>query len=70
VLGIIWTAVTAVVMLALAAGKACTGRALENLVLRTEGRVTMVDGILATGARRGELCALLWPVHKPYRWCP
>jgi divalent metal cation (Fe/Co/Zn/Cd) transporter len=47
VLGISWTAVTAVVMFALAAGKARTGRALGNPVLRTEGRVTMIDGILA-----------------------
>jgi divalent metal cation (Fe/Co/Zn/Cd) transporter len=46
-LGIIWTAVTAAVMFALAAGKARTGRALDNPVLRTEGRVTMIDGILA-----------------------
>src|SRR5579863_1676520 len=47
VLGIAWTAVTAAVMFALAAGKARTGRALGNPVLRTEGRVTMIDGILA-----------------------
>jgi hypothetical protein len=45
--GIIWTAVTAAAMFALAAGKARTGRALDNPVLRTEGRVTMIDGILA-----------------------
>jgi divalent metal cation (Fe/Co/Zn/Cd) transporter len=44
VLGIIWTAATAVVMFALAAVKARTGRALENPVLRTEGQVTMIDG--------------------------
>ncbi len=51
--GIIWTAVTAVVMFALAAGKARTGRALDNPVLRTEGRVTLVDGILATAVLAG-----------------
>ncbi len=34
-------------MFALAAGKARTGRALDNPVLRTEGRVTTIDGILA-----------------------
>jgi len=45
--GIGWTAATAAVMFALAAGKARTGRALGNPVLRTEGRVTMIDGILA-----------------------
>ena len=47
VLGIIWTSVTMAVMFALAAGKARTGRALGNPVLRTEGRVTMIDAILA-----------------------
>jgi divalent metal cation (Fe/Co/Zn/Cd) transporter len=53
VLGIIWTAVTAAVMFALAAGKARTGRALGNPVLRTEGRVTMIDGILAAAVLLG-----------------
>jgi divalent metal cation (Fe/Co/Zn/Cd) transporter len=53
VLGIIWTAATAAVMFALAAGKVRTGRALENPVLRTEGRVTMIDGILASAVLVG-----------------
>ena len=53
VLGIAWTAVTAAVMFALAAGKARTGRALDNPVLRTEGRVTAIDGILATAVLLG-----------------
>ncbi len=51
--GIIWTGVTAVVMFALAAGKARTGRALGNPVLATEGRVTLIDGILATAVLAG-----------------
>jgi divalent metal cation (Fe/Co/Zn/Cd) transporter len=51
--GILWTAVTAAVMFALAAGKARTGRALDNPVLRTEGRVTLIDGILATAVLLG-----------------
>jgi divalent metal cation (Fe/Co/Zn/Cd) transporter len=51
----IWTAVTAVVMFALATGKAHTGRALDNPVLRTEGRVTMIDGILAVAVLAGLL---------------
>jgi divalent metal cation (Fe/Co/Zn/Cd) transporter len=51
--GIIWTAVTAAVMFALAWGKARTGRALDNPVLRTEGRVTMIDGILAAAVLLG-----------------
>ena len=53
VLGIAWTAVTAAAMFALAAGKARTGRALGNPVLSTEGRVTLVDGILASAVLAG-----------------
>jgi len=53
VAGIAWTAVTAAVMFALAAGKARTGQALDNPVLRTEGRVTTVDGILAVAVLAG-----------------
>jgi divalent metal cation (Fe/Co/Zn/Cd) transporter len=45
--------VTAAVMFALAWGKARTGRALDNPVLRTEGRVTMIDGILAAAVLLG-----------------
>lgn len=54
-LGIAWTAVTALVMFALAAGKARTGAALDNPVLRIEGRVTMIDGLLATAVLAGLL---------------
>jgi divalent metal cation (Fe/Co/Zn/Cd) transporter len=53
VAGIVWTTVTAAAMFALAAGKARTGRALDNPVLRTEGRVTMIDGVLATAVLAG-----------------
>ena len=53
VLGIGWTAVTAAVMFALAAGKTRTGRTLDNPVLCTEGRVTLVDAILATAVLAG-----------------
>jgi len=53
VLGIVWTAVTAAVMFTLAAGKARTGRALGNPVLQTEGRVTVIDGILAVAVLFG-----------------
>ena len=52
-LGIAWTAVTAAAMFALAVGKARTGRALGNPVLQTEGRVTLIDGILATAVLLG-----------------
>ncbi len=53
VLGIVWTALTAAAMFTLAAGKARTGRALGNPVLLTEGRVTLVDGILAVAVLAG-----------------
>lgn len=52
-LGIGWTALTALVMFALAAGKARTGHALDNMVLRTEGRVTLIDGLLAVAVLAG-----------------
>lgn len=51
--GIIWTAVTAVVMFSLATAKVRTGRALGNPVLLTEGRVTFVDGMLAVAVLLG-----------------
>ncbi|MEU2427071.1 cation transporter [Streptomyces sp. NPDC007851] len=51
--GIAWTAITAAVMFALAAGKARTGTALDNPVLKTEGRVTLIDGLLATAVLLG-----------------
>ena len=62
VAGIAWTAVTAAVMYALAAGKSRTGAALDNPVLRTEGRVTLVDAILATAVLAGLMlnAALSW----------
>jgi divalent metal cation (Fe/Co/Zn/Cd) transporter len=53
--GIAWTAMTAAVMFALAAGKARTGAALHNPVLVTEGRVTLIDGLLAAAVLIGLL---------------
>ncbi|WP_256725810.1 cation transporter [Streptomyces sp. IMTB 2501] len=52
-LGIGWTAITAAVMFALAAGKARTGAALDNPVLKTEGRVTLIDTLLAAAVLLG-----------------
>jgi len=46
-LGIAWTAITAAAMFVLAAGKKRTGRRLANRVLIAEGRVTVIDGVLA-----------------------
>ena len=54
-LGIAWTGVTAGTMFALAAGKARVGTALDNPALRTEGKVTLVDGVLATAVLVGLL---------------
>ncbi len=56
--GIAWTAL----MFLLAAGKARTGRARGHPVLRTEGQVTMIDGILATAVLPGLIlnAALGW----------
>ncbi len=45
--GIAWTALTFVAMLALAYSKTRTGQRLDNPVLCTEGRVTVVDAYLA-----------------------
>lgn len=53
VLGIAWTAITAVVMFALATGKTRTGRQLDNPVLITEGHVTIIDGLLAVAVLAG-----------------
>lgn len=52
-LGIVWLALTAVAMFALAAGKHATGRALANRVLMTEARVTVIDGLLASAVLVG-----------------
>ena len=46
-LGIVWLAFTFAVMLALAAGKHTTGTKLNNQVLKTEARVTLIDAYLA-----------------------
>jgi len=53
VLGIAWTAITAAVMFGLAAGKACTDAALDNPVLKAEGRVAFIDGVLAAAVLLG-----------------
>jgi divalent metal cation (Fe/Co/Zn/Cd) transporter len=44
---------TAGVMFALAYGKTRTGAALGNPVLTTEGRVTVIDGVLAVAVLAG-----------------
>jgi len=59
-----WTAATALVMFALAAGKHRTGRDLANPVLATEARVTFVDGILAVAV----LTAVLLDARVGWWW--
>ena len=53
VAGIVWTALTATVMLFLTVAKTRVGRALANEVLMTEGRVTFVDAVLAVAVLAG-----------------
>lgn len=52
-LGIVWLAVTVLAMFALAAGKRDTGKRLSNPVLKTEARVTVIDGALAAAVLAG-----------------
>jgi hypothetical protein len=52
-LGLTWTAITAAVMFTIAAGKNHTGHALDNRVLITEARVTVIDGLLACAVLLG-----------------
>ena len=63
-LGIVWTGITAAVMFALAFGWARTGTALGNPVLRGEGRITMIDGILAPAI----LCGLVLNAVAGWWW--
>ena len=51
--GIVWLALTVVAMFALAWGKGRTGSALGNRVLKTEARVTLIDGYLAVAVLAG-----------------
>ncbi|MGA2433196.1 MAG: cation transporter [Acidimicrobiales bacterium] len=54
-IGIAWTAATALAMCGLATGKARIGAVLNNPVFKAEGRVTMIDAILATAVLVGLL---------------
>jgi len=58
--GIVWIAVTFIVMILLASGKRITGQQLHNEVLLTEGRVTMVDAYLAGAVLVGLLLNALF----------
>ncbi|GHO68398.1 hypothetical protein KSC_072900 [Ktedonobacter sp. SOSP1-52] len=58
--GIAWIAATFIVMLLLAFGKRVTGQQLQNEVLLTEGRVTLVDAYLAGAVLLGLLLNALF----------
>ena len=62
--GIAWTAATAIVMFALAKGKAHIGGKLGNAVLCAEGRITLIDAILATAV----LCGLVLNALLGWWW--
>jgi divalent metal cation (Fe/Co/Zn/Cd) transporter len=61
-LGIAWLAATLIVMLLLAWAKHATGQQLGNVVVMTEARVTLIDGLLAAAVLIGLLlnAALGW----------
>jgi len=59
-LGAAWLAATLVAMLLLAYGKHTTGMALDNPVLTTEGRVTLIDALLAAAVLAGLLLNALF----------
>lgn len=52
-LGVAWLAATVIAMLGLAAGKGEVGRRLDNPVLLTESKVTLVDAALAAATLTG-----------------
>ena len=54
-LGIVWTAITFIIMLLLAHAKRITGEQLKNPVLITEGKVTLIDAYLAASVLAGLL---------------
>lgn len=58
--GIAWIAATFIAMLLLALGKRITGKQLQNAVLLTEGRVTLVDAYLAGAVLLGLLLNALF----------
>jgi divalent metal cation (Fe/Co/Zn/Cd) transporter len=58
--GIAWLAATLIAMLLLAYGKRVTGEQLNNAVLVTEGRVTLVDAYLASAVLMGLVLNALW----------
>jgi hypothetical protein len=54
-----WTAITAAVVFALVFGRSPTGAALGNPVLAAEGRITLVDAVLAVAVVTVDAVAVL-----------
>jgi divalent metal cation (Fe/Co/Zn/Cd) transporter len=52
-LGIAWLSATVIAMFSLATAKSRTGKALDHIVLQTEAKVTMIDGVLAASILLG-----------------
>jgi divalent metal cation (Fe/Co/Zn/Cd) transporter len=52
-LGLVWTGLTAIVMLWLSQKKGHAGRELDNAVLTSEARVTFIDSVLAASVFLG-----------------
>lgn len=52
-LGIVWLSLTAIVMLLLACGKRAIGKAIDNPVLQTEAKITLIDAALAVSVLVG-----------------
>ena len=59
-LGMAWLAMTVVAMALLARSKLRVGRALDNAVLRTEAKVTLIDAALAAAVLVGVALNALW----------
>ncbi|HEX4740583.1 MAG TPA: hypothetical protein VH353_04550 [Caulobacteraceae bacterium] len=72
-LGMAWLVITVVAMALLAYGKLVTGRALQNVVLRTEARVTLIDAALAVAVLIEPSPSLWAPIRgaswsRPWAW--
>lgn len=55
VFGMVFIAVTAIVMFSLSYGKSVIGKQLGNKVLQSEAKITLIDGLLATSVLIGLL---------------
>jgi divalent metal cation (Fe/Co/Zn/Cd) transporter len=61
-IGIVWLALTAIVMLLLAYGKKKIGKAIPNVILQTEAKVTVIDATLAISVLVGLIINVLFGI--------